>query len=135
MEYVCLILQIILIFETIFFSPNDRYLVNHNECYKKYLFVELIAQGLCVIINCVLIFVIKRFMVYVLGIHIILMSVILIIYSRKAKKRYFNELINIIKENNLLLTDAKEIKNYLLKKYGQIYFIDDIEKCLLKINK
>ena len=41
--------------------------------------------------------------------------------------------VNKIKENNLLLVDAKEIKNYLLKKYEQVYFIDDIEKCLLKI--
>jgi hypothetical protein len=62
------------------------------------------------------------------------MSLILVFYSIKAKKRYYNELINIIKENNLLLVDATEIRKYLLKKYEQIYFIDDIEKCILKIN-
>ena len=54
---------------------------------------------------------------------------------RIAKKRYFNELFNFIKENNLFLVDAKESRNYLLKKYEKLYEIDDIEKCLLKINK
>lgn len=135
MEYICLILQIIFILGTFIFRTNDRYLVKYDECYKKYLFVELITQGMCVVANCVIIFVIKEFMIYVLAIQVILMSLILVFYSRKAKKKYFNELINIIKENNLSLNDAKEIKNYLLKKYEQIYFIDDIEKCLLKINK
>ena len=54
-------------------------------------------------------------------------------YSNKAKKIYFNELINIIKKDNLLFTEAAEIRKYLLKKYNQVYFIDDIENCLLKI--
>lgn len=58
---------------------------------------------------------------------------ILIFYSNKAKKIYFNELINIIKKDNLLFTEAAEIRKYLLKKYNQVYFIDDIENCLLKI--
>lgn len=135
MEYICLILQIIFIIGIFLFKTNDRYLVKYNEYYKKYLIVELIAQGMCFTANCAIIFIIKEFMIYVLAIQVILMSLILVFYSRKAKKKYFNELINIIKENNLSLNDAKEIKNYLLKKYEQIYFIDDIEKCLLKINK
>ena len=133
MQYVCLILQIILILGT--FLTNDRYLVKYNKYYKKYLIVELITQGMCIVANCVLIFVIKELMIYAVAIRVVLMSLILVFYSRKTKKIYFNELINIIKENNLLLVDAKEIKNYLLKKYEQVYFIDDIEKCLLKINK
>ena len=130
MEYVCLILQIIFILGTFIFRTNDRYLVKYDEYYKKYLIVELITQGICIVANCVFIFVIKELMIYVLAIQVVLMSLILAFYSRKAKKRYFNELINIIKENNLLLADAKEIKNCFLKKYEQIYFIDDIEKCL-----
>ncbi len=135
MEYVCLILQIIFILGTFLFRTNDRYLVKYNKYYKKYLIVELITQGMCIVANCVFIFVIKELMIYVLTIQVVLMSLILVFYSKKTKKIYFNELINIIKENNLLLVDAKEIKNYLLKKYEQVYFIDDIEKCLLKINK
>ncbi len=135
MEYVCLILQIIFILGTIIFRTNDRYLVKYDEYYKKYLIAESIAQGICIVVNCVIVFVIKELMIFVLAIQVILMALILILYSRKAKKRHFCELINIIKENKLLLVDAKEIKNYLLKKHEQIYFIDDIEKCLLKINK
>lgn len=133
MEYVCLILQIIFILGIFLFKTNDRYLVKYNEYYKKYLIVEMITQGMCFVANCVIIFIIKELMIYVLAVQVVLMSLILVFYSRKAKKRYFNELINIIKENNLLLVDVKEIKNYLLKKYEQLHFIDDIEKCLFKI--
>ena len=107
----------------------------YDVYYKKYLIVELIVQGMCVVVNCVFIFIIKQLMPYVLVIQLVLMSLILDFYSRKAKKRYFTELINIIKENNLSLADAKEIKRYLLKKYEQVHDIDDIEKCLSKINK
>ena len=115
------------------FKTNDRYLVTTDECYKKYLILELITQGMCVIANIINMFIKKEIMIYVLVIHIILMGLILIIYSNKAKKIYFNELINIIKENNLLFTEAVEIRKYLLERYNQVYFIDDIEKCLLKI--
>ncbi|MBO5866536.1 MAG: hypothetical protein J6Q55_00580 [Clostridia bacterium] len=134
MEYVCLILQIIFILGIFLFKTNDRYLVKYNGYYRKYLIVETITQGMCFVANCVIIFIIKELMIYVLAVQVVLMSLILVFYSRKAKKRYFNELINLIKENNLLHVDAKEIKDFLLKKYEQLHFIDDIEKCLLKIN-
>lgn len=135
MEYACLILQIIFILGIFLLKTNDRYLVQYNEYYKKYLIVELIGQGICFITNFVFIFIIKELMIYVVVIQVVFMSFILSLYSKKAKKRYFNELINIIKNDNLSLVDAKEIKNYLLKQYGKVYFIDDIEKCLLKIKK
>ena len=54
-----------------------------------------------------------------------------ILTLQKDKGGYAKEHRTFSKEPN----DAKEIKNYLLKKYEQVYFIDDIEKCLLKINK
>ena len=111
------------------FKTNNRYLVVTDKCYKKY----LITQGMCVIANIIIMFITKEIMIYVLVIHIILMGLILIFYSNKAKKIYFNELINIIKKDNLLFTEAAEIRKYLLKKYNQVYFIDDIENCLLKI--
>ncbi|MDY4788029.1 MAG: hypothetical protein SO253_01770 [Bacilli bacterium] len=135
MEYILLILQIIFILAIFILNTNDRYLVIYDEFYKKYLIVELITQGACVIANCIIIFVLKEVMIYVLFIQIILMSLILSFYSRKAKKRYFDELINIIIENNLLHVDVKEIRHYLLEKYEQVYFIDDIEKSLIKIRK
>lgn len=129
MEYVYLILQIILILGTFIFKTNDRYLVNYNEFYKKYLIVELITQVMCVVANVIILFVIKEIMIYILAIHVILMSMILAFYSRKAKIRYFNELLNIIVSNDLQLTDSKEIKKILLVKYEKVYFVEDIEKC------
>ncbi len=71
--------------------------------------------------------------IYILAMHIILMSLVLILYSRKGKKIYFDELINIIVENDLLSIDSKKIKNYLLEKYGKVYFVEDIEKCIIHI--
>ena len=96
MEYVCLMLQIILIIGTRLLKTNDRYLVKYNNYYKKYLIVELIAQGMCFVSNCVIMFIIKEIMIYVLATQVLLMPLILFFYSRKSKKKYFNELINII---------------------------------------
>ena len=101
MEYVCLILQIIFILGIFIFKTNDRYLVKYNEYYKKYLIVELIAQGMCFVANCVIIFIIKELMIYVLATQVLLMSSILGFYSRKSKKKYFDELLNIIVANDL----------------------------------
>ena len=129
MEYVCLILQIILMLGIFIFKTNDRYLVNYNEFYKKYLIVELIAQGICVVANVIILFLMKEIMIYILIMHIILMGIILIFYSNKAKKLYFNELLNIIVANDLQSIDSREIKKILLVKYEKVYFVEDIEKC------
>ena len=129
MEYVYLILQIILMLGIFIFKTNDRYLVNYNEFYKKYLIVELIIQVMCVVANVIILFVIKEIMIYILLTHIILMGIILIFYSNKAKKLYFDELLNIIVANDLQSMDSKEIKKILLVKYEKVYFVEDIEKC------
>lgn len=129
MEYVCLILQIILMLGIFIFKTNDRYLVNYNEFYKKYLIVELIAQGICVVANVIILFLMKEIMIYILIMHIILMGIILIFYSNKAKKLYFDELLNIIVANDLQSIDSREIKKILLVKYEKVYFVEDIEKC------
>lgn len=129
MEYVYLILQIILMLGIFIFKTNDRYLVNYNEFYKKYLIVELITQVMCVVANVIILFVIKEIMIYILLTHIILMGIILIFYSNKAKKLYFDELLNIIVSNDLQSIDSKEIKKILLVKYEKVYFVEDIEKC------
>lgn len=129
MEYVYLILQIILMLGIFIFKTNDRYLVNYNEFYKKYLIVELITQVMCIVANVIILFVIKEIMIYILLTHIILMGIILVFYSNKAKKLYFDELLNIIVANDLQSIDSKEIKKILLVKYEKVYFVEDIEKC------
>ena len=129
MEYVYLIFQIILMLGIFIFKTNDRYLVNYNEFYKKYLIVELITQVMCVVANLIILFLMKEIMIYILIMHIILMGIILIFYSNKAKKLYFNELLNIIVANDLQSIDSKKIKKILLVKYEKVYFVEDIEKC------
>ena len=84
---------------------------------------------MCVVANVIILFAIKEIMIYILAIHVILMSMILAFYSRKAKIRYFNELLNIIVANDLQSIDSKEIKKILLVKYEKVYFVEDIEKC------
>ena len=129
MEYVCLTLQILLILGIFIFKTNDRYLVNYNEFYRKYLIVELITQVMCFVANVIILFIMKEIMIYILATHIILMGIILIFYSNKAKKIYFDELLNIIVANDLQSIDSKEIKKILLVKYEKVYFVEDIEKC------
>ena len=38
------------------FKTNNRYLVVTDKCYKKYLIIELITQGVCVIANIIIMF-------------------------------------------------------------------------------
>lgn len=129
MEYVYLILQIIFMLGIFIFKTNDKYLVSYNEFYKKYLIVALITQVMCIVANLIILFVIKEIMIYILLTQIILVGIILSFYSNKAKKIYFDELLNIIVTNDLQSIDSKEIKKILLVKYEKVYFVEDIEKC------
>lgn len=47
------------------FKTNNRYLVVTDKCYKKYLIIELITQGVCVIANIIIMFITKEIMIYV----------------------------------------------------------------------
>lgn len=132
MEYGFIICQIILISLT---SPRDMYLSSVQGYYKRCLYTEIIIQGLCIVVNVINLFVYKEIIPHVLFLDIILVGVIDIFYSQKAKQVYFKELTNLILENNLLSMDAREIKYYLLKEYGQVHYTEDIDICLSKINK
>ena len=135
MEYMCLVLQILFLLGTFIFKTNDRYLVQYDEYYKKYLFIVTITNGMSVVTNCIIIFLIKELMIYVLVIQVLLMSLILSFYSGKAKKRYFKELIDIILKNDLQSKEVIEIRKIILEKYDKLYFIEDIKKCILNYNK
>ena len=128
MEYGYLIVQSSFLLLTIF-STLDRYLVNNDKYYKKTKKMEIIIQGICIVANVIILFLMKEIMIYILIMHIILMGIILIFYSNKAKKLYFDELLNIIVANDLQSIDSREIKKILLVKYERVYFVEDIEKC------
>ena len=134
MEILCLAIQIIFLLGTFFLPTNDRYLVD-SDSYKKYLLVGSFIQTLCIAVNVVMIFVSKEIMIYVSAIHIIVASTILVVFSRKAKKEYYKKLTNAILENDLLSSDAKKIKDFLLEKYEKLYFVEDIEKCISTLKK
>lgn len=135
MEYfLVFFLQILFVLLSIVLR-NNGYLVSSKDCYKKYSIVGLIVQGLCVVANFVIMITIKeiKIMKYPLVLQIILMGIIDIFYSVKAKKLYFQKLTNFIVNDNLLSFSAKEIKYYLLVNYGEVYFVEEIEKCINSI--
>ena len=136
MEYICLMLQIVLLLGNKFLPPNDPYLVSSNKIYRNYLIVEIIVQVLCIIANVILLFVFKKIMPYVLVLHVILMGLIKSYFCIKAKITHFQELERILKKEKekILTFSSIEIRKYLLEKYEQVYSIKDIEKCLSKIN-
>lgn len=130
MEYIYLIIQIIFIIGTIFLPVNYKYLVTSNSNYKRFLLSEIIIQGLCIFTNLISLFFVKEIMIYILVLHLVLMSVIVITFEYKGKKIYFKELIDIIKKDDLLSKEANEIRKILLEKYEKLYFIEDIKKCI-----
>lgn len=130
MEYIYLIIQIIFIIGTIFLPVNYKYLVTSNSNYKRFLLSEIIIQGLCIFTNFISLFFVKEIMIYILVLHLILMSVIVVTFEYKGKKIYFKELIDIIKKDDLLSKEANEIRKILLEKYEKLYFIEDIKKCI-----
>lgn len=135
MEYMFIILQILFLLLTIIIPPNDVFLVNCHLYYRKYLKSEIITQGFCIVANLVIVFVMQEIVVCIFAIHIILTGFIIYFYSRKSKKIYYEELKNIIIENELQFVDSKKIQNYLLENYGKVYFVEDIEKCMKSANK
>ena len=130
MEYIYLIIQIIFIIGTIFLPVNYKYLVTSNSNYKRFLLSEIIIQGLCIFTNLISLFFVKEIMIYILVLHLVLMSVIVVTFEYKCKKIYFKELIYIIKKDDLLSKEANEIRKILLEKYEKLYFIEDIKKCI-----
>lgn len=134
MEYISLMLQILFLLCTVFLPTGDNYLLGSKENYKIYLLIEIITQGLCTITNIVILFIIKKIAVYILVLHVILMGLIKFGFSIRGKKIYFKELTDMIVGNNLLTKSPLEIRNYLLKKYEKVFFIEDIKKCLQNLN-
>lgn len=134
MEYICLIFQIIFLLGTVFLSTGDTYLVEFKKIYKNYLIFAIIAQMLCFIANVIILFIFKEIMIYILLLDIILTVLIKSSFSILAKNKYYKELKEMIIEERLETCAPNEIRRYLLEKFERVYFIKDIEKCLIIIN-
>ena len=134
MEYICLIFQIIFLLGTVFLPTGDTYLVEFKKIYKNYLIFAIIAQMLCFIAHLVILFIFKEIMIYILFLDIILTVLIKSSFSILAKNKYYKELKEMIIEEQLETCAPNEIRRYLLEKFERVYFIKDIEKCLIMIN-
>ncbi len=134
MEYICLIFQIIFLLGTVFLPTGDTYLVEFKKIYKNYLIFAIIAQMLCFIANVIILFIFKEIMICILFLDIILTVLIKLSFSILAKNKYYKELKEMIIEERLETCAPNEIRRYLLEKFERVYFIKDIEKCLIIIN-
>ena len=134
MEYLCLIAQMLLLLGTIFLNTGDGYILNFDKIYKNYLILESIVQSLCIIINVRGILFFKKMMVYVVIIDVYLVGLIKIFFTIYAKNKFYKNLTKLIIEEHLEKYTPNEIRKYLIDKFNILYFIDDIEKCLIKIN-
>ena len=134
MEYLCLSFQIIFILGTIFLPIGEIYLVHCNKLYKKHLIIVLFVQILCIIFGIISLFIQPKIVICLLAMQIILSGLVKIFFSLKAKRVVLDELKNRIVEKNIMNMSSNDIRKILIEEYKQVYFIEDIEKCLTKIN-
>lgn len=125
--------QIIFLLGTVFLPTGDTYLVEFKKIYKNYLIFAIIAQMLCFIANVIILFIFKEIMICILFLDIILTVLIKSSFSIPAKNKYYKELKEMIIEERLETCAPNEIRRYLLEKFERVYFIKDIEKCLIKM--
>ena len=116
-----------------FLHTGDGYLVSVEKIFKKYLIAEIIVQGTCLVANIICLFLFRDAMKYTFTIAIVLGSLIKGFSSICAKHFYLKELRDLLIKEELLEHEPREIRNYLLEKYGKSYNFGDIEKCLGKI--
>lgn len=74
-------------------------------------------------------------MVYLVALQVIVAGAIGCCFDIVAKKAYFRDLEEKIKEEKISTLSAMEIRRYMLEKHGLAVSVEDIEKCLSKINK
>lgn len=132
---ICLIVQTLLLICTICCPTGYSYMLTDKKIYKIHLWLQITVQGICLLINIAFVFLLKDFVIYMVFADIILMGIILMICTLRAKKRYFQRLKQILMDDNLLTHSPSEIRRYIAEKYDQIYFLDDIRKCLMMCNK
>ncbi len=130
-----LLFQVIFLLMTIFFNNGQGFLLYDEKIFKNYILFETIFQSIGIVANIVMAFVDKHVMIFILFAGCILYTLINVFFSIKAKRKYFSDLENYIVEEKLQSLDAVEIRRYLLEKYQQVYCVDDIKKCLSKLDR
>ena len=134
MKYLCLFFQLSFVLATIFLPSGESYLIQCGKVHKKYLTSTLIAQALCIASNVVSLFLQPKIMIWIVALQIILAGVIKGLFSFKAKRIVLNELESRIESNGITHLDPRDIRKFLIKEYEEVYFIEDIEKCLSRIS-
>ena len=130
MEYVWLGCQVLLLLDTLFLKGNHTFLFVFEKIYKTYLLLETIAQLICLLASIVLLSTLKNFIFYVWISDIIFAVSINIFCSLFARKKYYKRLIEVINSDDLWRTEPCEIRRYILKRYGLLYSVEEIEKVL-----
>lgn len=134
MEYfVIIIMQILYMFLCVTSGNRGGYLIHDYKLYKMHKIICFIIHILAILIDFIF-YRNNQIKLIVLIISIIVTGLILIILDGYSKKGYYKKL----KERILLISDistmtAHDIKVYLIKTYGEVYSIDEIEKTIRKL--
>ena len=130
-----LLVQVIFLFMTIFLHTGQSHLYYNKKIFKHYILFEVMFQSICIVTNIVMAFVDKYAMIFILFAGYILSTLINVFFSIKARRKYFSDLEKYIVAEKLQDLDPVESRRHLLEKYQKVYFIDDIKKCLSKLDK
>jgi len=133
MEYMCLVLQILLLFGTILFPAGDAYLYMFKKTSKNYLVVEIVAQSLFIVASIIMLFISKKYIVYMLYMDIVLAGILNIIFSLYSRNKCCKKLKEIIVIAHLAGMEPREIRRHILEKHKLLYSVKDIEKTLSKL--
>lgn len=127
--------QVLFVFLTIFSPRGSDFLFYDRKIFKNYIILESVFQSICIVVNVAMAFVNKHAMIPVLVVDCILITLIRLVHSVKSKRKYFSDLEKYIIAEKLQDLDPVEIRRHLLEKYQEVYFVDDIKKCLAKLDK
>ena len=124
-----LIVQGILILGSIFVFPVPEilYTIKLHGLYKR---IRIIVEAIGFVVNFVLFFFLKEFMLVVFFSQAILDLIICGIFCIIGKIKGTQRLINIIIEEQLIDKSPIEIRRDILKKYGDVYTIKEINDCI-----
>lgn len=134
MEYICLIVQITLIL-LVFSGIWYQEVVKNPKLNKLYLWIRITLQIFFLGINVICLFINKSIMPYIVVVHFIVLSIILVVFNIIVIKSHIKKLKERIIDNNLLMASKKEIRDFIKEKYNESYYYNEIEDCLKRMKK